>query len=814
MTTNVTTTGAGAPDADGAEAPGTPARPRPSGETVERVERLLAAMTLEEKTAQLYGLWAGASADGAEVAPHQHDMDVPPALDDLLPTGLGQLTRPFGTTPVDPALGAVSLMRTQQRVTAGNRFAIPALAHDECLAGFAAWGATTYPVPLSWGASFEPDLVRAVGHAIGADMRSVGVHQGLAPVLDVVRDARWGRVEETIGEDPYLVGTIATAYIRGLEGAGVVATLKHFAGYSASRAGRNLAPVSMGPRERADVVLPPFEMAVRESGVRSVMNAYTDTDGLPSAADRGLLTELLRDTWGFDGTVVADYFAIAFLKSLHGVAADWAGAAASALTAGIDVELPTVKTFGRPLLDAVTAGDVPEELVDTALRRVLTQKAQLGLLDPDWSPVPPALAHLRDDELADPGRLRGTVSLDTPENRAHARRLAEASAVLVTNDGTLPLAAPARIALVGPQAETPTGVLGCYSFPVHVGSQHPEVPYGIDLPTLHDALKDEFPGAEITVVPGCTIDGTGTEGFADAARAARDADIVIAALGDRAGLFGRGTSGEGCDTASLRLPGVQGPLLDALLDTGTPVVAALLSGRPYALGRAVGEAAAVIHHFFPGQEGPAALAGVLSGRVNPSGRLPVSVPAGDGAQPATYLAPPLAAANDVSNLDPTPAFPFGHGLSYTAFDWSDLTVETPTAATDGTLALSFTLANTGERAGSEVVQLYLHDPVATVVQPVRRLVGYLKVALAPGERTTVRAEVPADVASFTGRDLRRVVEPGDLDLHLAASSADIRLTAHTTLTGPPRHVDHTRRLHALLTRHDPAAEHTGERTPA
>lgn len=314
----------------------------------ERVDALIDAMTIEEKTAQLYGVWVGASDQGGEVAPHQHDMEEAVDLDALLPSGLGQLTRPFGTVPVDPALGALSLARTQMRIAATNRFGIPALAHDECLAGFAAWGATAYPVPLSWGATFDPDTVRRMAAAIGRDMRSVGVHQGLAPVLDVVRDARWGRVEETIGEDPYLVGTIGTAYVQGLESAGVAATLKHFVGYSASRAGRNLAPASMGPRERADVLLPPFEMALREGRARSVMNAYTDTDGMPSAADEELLTGLLRDTWGFDGTVVADYFAIAFLKTLHGIAADWADAAGTALRAGIDVELPNIKTYGAP----------------------------------------------------------------------------------------------------------------------------------------------------------------------------------------------------------------------------------------------------------------------------------------------------------------------------------------------------------------------------------------------------------------------------------------------------------------------------------
>ncbi|MFJ5208883.1 beta-xylosidase/alpha-l-arabinosidase [Streptomyces nigra] len=776
--------------------PETPLWNDPSHPVAARVDALIGAMTLQEKIAQLYGVWVGASDQGGEVAPHQHDMEEAVDLDALLPTGLGQLTRPFGTVPVDPAIGALSLMRTQARIASANRFGIPALAHDECLAGFAAWGATAYPVPLSWGATFDPALVRAMAEAIGRDMRSVGVHQGLAPVLDVVRDARWGRVEETIGEDPYLVGSIGTAYVAGLESAGIVATLKHFVGYSASRAGRNLAPTSVGPRERADVLLPPFEMAIREGGARSVMHAYTDTDGIPSAADEALLTGLLRDTWDFDGTVVADYFGIAFLKTLHGVAADFGDAAGTALTAGVDVELPTVKTFGAPLVEAVTEGRVPEEIVDRALRRVLTQKAHLGLLDPDWSPVPPAL---EDADLDDAEALRGRIDLDRAANRELARRLADQAVVLLGNDGTLPLTRPRRIALVGPNAAEPTAVLGCYSFPLHVGVQHPEFPVGLELPTLQDTLTAEFPDAEITAVRGTGVDDGDLSGIAAAVEAARDAEVVVAVLGDRAGLFGRGTSGEGCDAESLALPGAQQQLLDALLDSGTPVVTVLLAGRPYALGRAVDESAAIVQSFFPGEEGTRAIAGVLSGRTNPSGRLPVSVPRGAGSQPSTYLGARLAQVSEVSNIDPTPAFGFGHGLSYTTFAWSDLTVGTGQAATDGEFALSLTVRNTGDRAGTEVVQLYLHDPVASVVQPVQRLVGYTRVPLEPGEARRVRVTVPADVASFTGRDGHRVVEPGELELRLAASSTDARLTATVTLTGPVRRVDHTRRFHAVLT---------------
>ncbi|MEU4880164.1 glycoside hydrolase family 3 N-terminal domain-containing protein [Streptomyces althioticus] len=765
----------------------------PSHPVSARVDALIGAMTLQEKIAQLYGVWVGASADGGEVAPHQHDMEEAVELDDLLPSGLGQLTRPFGTAPVDPALGALSLLRTQTSITSANRFGIPAVAHEECLAGFAAWGATAYPVPLSWGATFDPDVVRRMAAAIGRDMRAVGVHQGLAPVLDVVRDARWGRVEETIGEDPYLVGTIGTAYVQGLESAGIVATLKHFVGYSASRAGRNLAPSSVGPRERADVLLPPFEMAIREGGARSVMHAYTDIDGVPSAADESLLTGLLRDTWGFDGTVVADYFGIAFLRTLHGVAGDFADAAGAALKAGVDIELPTVKTFGAPLVEAVTEGRVPETLIDRALRRVLTQKAELGLLDPDWSPVPPAFDGA---DLDDPEALRGKIDLDGPENRQLAREIAEKAVVLLSNDGTLPLDRPRRIALVGPNATEPAAVLGCYSFPQHVGVKYPDIPVGIELPDLRESLTAEFPDAEITVVRGTGVDDGDLSGIAEAVDTARDADIVVVALGDRAGLFGRGTSGEGCDAESLALPGAQQELLDALLDSGTPVVTVLLAGRPYALGRAVEDSAAIVQSFFPGVAGTRAIAGVLSGRTNPSGRLPVSVPRTSGSQPTTYLGARLAQASEVSNIDPTPAFGFGHGLTYTTFAWSDLTVDAEEAPTDGEFTASLTVRNTGERAGTEVVQLYLHDPVASVVQPVQRLVGYARLDLEPGEERRVRVTVPADVASFTGRDGRRIVEPGALELRLAASSTDARLTTTVTLTGPAREVDHTRRFRA------------------
>ncbi len=427
----------------------------------ERVADLLPRMTLTEKVSQLYSTWLQGDAASGEVAPHQDDLSSGESWAEVIRDGLGQLTRPFGTRPMTGRQGAEALVRLQRDVIAASRFGIPALAHDECLAGFTAWTAAIYPVPLAWGASFDPGLVEQMARQIGTSMRSVGVHQGLAPVLDVTVDPRWGRTEETIGEDPYLVATVGTAYVRGLESTGLVSTLKHFVGYSASRGGRNLAPASVTSRQLADQLLPPFEMALRLGGARSVMHAYTDIDGIPTASDPALLSGVLREAWGFTGTVVADYFGISFLELLHQVAAGPAEAAGLALAAGVDVELPTVRCYGAPLLSAVRDGAVPEALIDRAATRVLRQKCELGLLDPSWDPVPDALAS---------GLDQGKVDLAPPAARALARQLAEESVVVLANDGTLPIASgpitsAGRIAVVGARAAPPPAQRGGDNLP-------------------------------------------------------------------------------------------------------------------------------------------------------------------------------------------------------------------------------------------------------------------------------------------------------------------------------------------------------------
>src|SRR5690625_291178 len=353
----------------------------------ERVRALVADMTLEEKLAQLVGYWL--DHGGQVVAPMADEMTNTSAETTALPEitkyGLGQYSRVYGTRPVEPAARARWLWDEQRRLKTETRLGIPALVHEECLTGLAAWKAASFPTPLAWGAAFHPELVEEMAQLIGGSMRNLGIHQGLAPVLDVIRDPRWGRVEESISEDPYVVGTVGTAYVRGLQSTGVHATLKHFVGYSASRAGRNHAPVATGPREINDILLPPFEMAIRDGNVKSVMNSYSDIDGVPVAASPAFLTDLLREQLGFEGTVVADYFAVAFLEVMHGVAADRGHAAALALTAGLDIELPSGDAFLTPLAQRIRAGQFDEAYVDRAVLRALAQKEELGLLDEDRS---------------------------------------------------------------------------------------------------------------------------------------------------------------------------------------------------------------------------------------------------------------------------------------------------------------------------------------------------------------------------------------------------------------------------------------------
>jgi len=755
----------------------------------ERAEALLADMTLREKVQQLGSTWPDAEGAGGDVAPMQDTLLRAEAFDDAVLDGIGQITRIFGTAPLSVQQGRAKLIDLQRRVIEASRHRIPAVAHEECLTGFTAWTATVFPTPLAWAATNDPVLVEAMATAIGQDMRAVGVHQGLAPVLDVVRDYRWGRVEETLGEDPTLVGELAAAYVRGLQTGGIVATLKHFAGYSASRGARNHAPVSMGPREFADVVLPPFHRAVVAEQVGSVMNSYADIDGVPPAADPRLLTELLRDRWGFTGTVVSDYWAVPFLQSTHRIVETVEEAGVTALQAGMDVELPHTLGFGQALIDAVDRGMLDAATIDRAALRVLTQKAELGLLDPDWAPESDSTA----------------TDLDSPSNRAIARQLAEESVVLLSNpDRILPLTPPARIAVIGPGADDPGTLFGCYSFPNHVVAGLEGVDIGVAAPTILDGIVAEFPDAHVVHERGTSITGEDRSGIPAAVAAAATADVTILVVGDRSGMFGHGTSGEGCDVTNLRLPGVQEELALEVLAAGGTVILLVVSGRPYAIGHLVHRATAAVQVFFPGEEGGAAIAGVLSGRVDPSGRLPVQIPGDDAAQPGTYFAAPLALRSDgVSNLDPTPAFPFGHGLSYSTLTVESVTVDRSELPTDGEVTLTTTIANTGDRPAWHVPQLYVSDPVASVTRPVRARLASTRVHLETGERADVSFRIHTDLFGFTDANLQQIVEPGQLLLTVAQSAADPGAAVEIRLTGDrrPVQVDREWAVPASLARH-------------
>ncbi|MCE0538819.1 glycoside hydrolase family 3 C-terminal domain-containing protein [Kineosporia rhizophila] len=763
----------------------------PARTVAERVNDLLGRMSIEEKAGQLGSRWIGNQPRPAAPAPDEgpgaqsapmEDAFAQKAglgLEEAAAAGLGHLTRVYGSAPVSPAEGAAELARQQAVVVEASRLGIPAIAHEECLTGVTTYGATVYPAAIAWGATFDPELIGEMAAAIGRDLAQLGVHQGLSPLMDVVRDYRWGRVEETLGEDPYLVAQLGSAYVRGLQDAGIIATLKHFVGYSASRSGRNHGPVSMGRREVIDVLLPPFEAAVA-AGAGSVMHSYSDIDSVPAGVDSWLLHEILREDWGFTGTVVSDYWATPFLASMHRIVEDEAGAAEQTIRAGMDVELPDTICFSH-LPELVRNGSLPEEFLDRAARRVLTQKAGLGLLDPGWNPKVDAPEDIR---------------LDPPQNRAIARRLAETSIILLEPGTALPLGDHTEIAVVGPCADDPRTFMGCYAFPNHVLPKFPghQDGLGIEIPTVLEALRAELPGTRIVHETGCSVMGQDRSGIPAAVAAAEAADLCIAFVGDLAGMFGLGSSGEGCDVDDLTLPGVQAELLEALSATGTPLVVVLVSGRPYALGDVAPRAAGLVQAFMPGEEGGAALAGVLSGRVEPGGRLPVQIPRRPGGQPYTYLQPPLGEPSSISSVDVRPLYPFGYGRSYTSFEMSGFEIDQTEIPTDGRFRVGLTVRNTGERTGSEVVQLYLSDPVASVVRPVHWLAGFARVRLEPGQSARVVLEVHADRTALVGRDLQRLVEPGVIGVSVGTSSRDLPFEGSVTLTGPVRPVGHDRVL--------------------
>jgi beta-glucosidase len=753
----------------------------------ERVQDLMARMTLDEKIAQLGSCWVYQLQD-------EQGLSEDKALS-LMKQGIGQITRVGGGSTLAPVDIAKMANAIQVYLVNHTRLGIPAIVHEECCSGYMALSATCFPQIIGLASTWQPELAEQMTTIIRAQMRAVGAHQGLAPVLDVARDPRWGRVEETFGEDPLFTSQMGVAYVRGLQGNGlrdgVMATGKHFLGHGISEAGMNCTPVHIGPRELRDVILMPFQAVVQEAHLASMMNAYSELDNVVVASSRAVLTDLLRGEIGFDGLVVSDYRAIVMLYNFHHVALDEAHAAYLALNAGIDVELPETKCNGAPLMQAVKSGLCPESLIDISVERILRKKFELGLFE---------------NPFVDADRVMTVY--ETPAQRQLARTIAEQSIVLLKNENDLlPLNKNIKsIAVIGPNANETRHLFGDYSHPAHVETlleKQPElatllkcdvnsngiVPGSVQTQTILDAIRGKVSSdTKIFFAQGCAVNSADKSGFTEATKIAQRADVVILVVGDKSGLSINCTSGESRDRSDLGLPGVQQELVEAVAAVGKPTIAVLVNGRPLAIPWMVDASRipAIVEAWLPGEEGGNAVADVLFGDVNPGGKLTMTVPRAVGQVPIFYNHKSSGGHShwhtDYVDLSVTPLFPFGYGLSYTQFEYSSLKIET----TNSHATISAQIKNVGRRAGDEVVQLYVHDVVASVPRPVKELKGFKRVHLVPGETRTVIFELPFDILAFYDDAMQLVVEPGTIEVMVGSSSQDIRLNGSFEVTGQKR----------------------------
>jgi beta-glucosidase len=754
--------------------------------TSKRVSDLLHQMTLDEKLAQIGSYWVYDLQTDGRLDPQK--------LEAKLRDGIGQITRVAGASTLDPGGAARAANAIQQFLVERTRLGIPAIVHEECCSGAMVLGGSMFPQMLGLASTFQPELAERMATVIRKQLRAIGAHQGLAPVLDVARDPRWGRVEETFGEDPLLVSHFGMAYIRGLQGpdlaAGVMATGKHFVGHSFSQAGLNCGPVHMGPRELWEVYLAPFQAAIRDAQLASIMNAYPELDGEVVAASRRILTDLLRGTLGFTGLVVSDYHAINMIHDYHKVAPDKACAARLALNAGIDVELPTCDYYDQPLRAALEAGEINIELVDAAVCRHLQKKFELGLFES------PYVVDERAHEI-----------FETPEQRSLARELAAQSMVLLKNDGLLPLKKSiGTLAVIGPNADDGRNQLGDYSYAAMSNLMEFTKPenssfvesgsaalaqHAIKVITALDGIREIVsPNTKVLYARGCDNLDDDRSGFDEAVKIAAQAEAVVLVLGDRAGMIPSCTTGETRDSVDLRLPGAQEKLTKAILATGKPVVVVLVNGRPYAIPRLDAEANAILEAWLPGEEGGGAIADVLFGDVNPGGKLPITFPRHVGQVPSFYSYKPSGMRSnwyvDYVSEKVTPLYPFGHGLSFTSFEYSDLSIGKKQVTGGESVDISLKIANNGSSAGDEVVQLYVRDEYASIPRPVKELKGYIRLTLQPGATRTITFLLPVGQLAFYDEDLHLVLEPGKIDVMVGSSSEDIRLSGSFEIVGEPQ----------------------------
>lgn len=803
-----------------------------------RVKDLLEQMTLEEKVAQLCCV-----LPNMLIGKNGPD---PKLLKQHMPNGLGRMTQFamfFWKSPQEITQFANAI---QAWVTENTRLGIPLLFQNEVLNGFLAIGATNFPTPINMASAWRPDLVGEAAAIIREEMRAVGVRKGLAPVVDLAQDPRWGRVYETYGEDPYLNAVNGTAFAHGLQSddlqKGVVSCAKHFLGYSISQAGINQAAIHIGQRDLYEKFAFPFEAMIHEAGLRSVMCTYSEIDGIPVSVNRAILRDLLRDKMGFQGSAICDGSSIELCVEQQHVCRDMKEAAVMALEAGLDADTPVTVAFHH-LADAVKEGLVKMDVLDEAVGRVLTGKFELGLFE---------------NPFVDEGNVIEVFS--NPEGKRISRQLADESIILLKNENNLlPLGRNiGSIAIIGPHADSLRSFFAGYSMPASLEMLKGMVKSmtgkkkekeekasmagvadalektdlvqdqkkaqsvgqvlglfgkigGILFKDVNSFISDSFHSASIKeviqehvseqtkiyCVEGCGIVDESRKGFRKAVRAAKKADVVVMALGGKAG-WKNSTSGEGQDRTDLNLPGVQQELLEEIVKTGKPVVLVLLNGRPLTISWAAEHVSAILECWIPGQEGARAIGGVLFGEINPSGKLPVTIPRSVGQIPIYYNHKMGSGYSKgdmgffdhqgYNNEPSTPLYPFGFGLSYTHFAYHDLEITPGDPAIDKEVLISCSIENAGSRHGDEVVQLYLHDREAHVTRPVKELKGFQKVSLKPGQKCKVSFHVPLSLLSFYDEHMQFVVEPGNVDVLVGSSSEDIRLQSSFEIKGNTQNV--------------------------
>lgn len=766
----------------------------------ERVKKLLSLMTLEEKMAQLGSAWIYEILDNKKFS---H-----PKAEKVMKNGIGQISRLGGASNFSPEESLKVANQIQRFLLEKTRLGIPAIIHEESCCGYMAKGATCFPQIIGVASTWEPELAREMGEVIRKQMKTVGVHQTLAPVLDIVRDARWGRVEETFGEDPYLVSLLGLSYIKGIQGdntkVGIMATAKHFVGHGVSEGGMNWAPPHISPREMREVFLFPFEVAVKEGKISAIMPGYHELDGVPCHNSRELLINILRKEWGFKGLVVSDYFAIDMLQRTHLISRNKEEAAKQALEAGVDIELPSTDCYGNPLRRLWQKGLINEALIDESVTRILEKKFLLGLFENPYI------------------EAKESIVFDTPEQRSLARKIAQKSIVLLKNkNNTLPIKKDIRsIAVVGPNAHSIRNMVGDYAYPCHIESlrdmkkddQFFDTPMPdkvervknfIPITTVLEGIKEKVSKkTAVFYAQGCEVRSDSREGFSEAIAMAKKSEIAIVVVGDKSGLVEDCTSGETRDRADLKLPGVQEELVKEIYKTGTPVIVVLINGRPLSINWIRENIPAIIEAWLPGEEGGRAIADVLFGDFNPGGKLPISFPRSVGQVPIYYNHKPSGGRShwrgDYVEISSKPLFPFGYGLSYTSFKYSNLVITPKTVSWDSQVEISVEIQNTGKCPGEEVVQLYINDELAEATRPIKELKGFKRVILQPNEKKKVKFFLAITQLGFYNRVMKYIVETGVIRVMVGSSSEDIRLKGKFKIIGETQEIKKIRRYFTIV----------------